>query len=176
MTTSIGVVFGPMDESTIGILSYLITCQNALQQSFEFRIISCPEDDPFLESLSATPAPAHDEIVPGFVDLLTRVTAWNRQIAKSYDLEVISFDKVVLLTDVRFSDNYFYISSDTWAVIALGGWQSEFAPPSIVEYYLSFIVVLALDNVVQMGLSRHYETTGCVLDFSASLHHARGQQ
>src|SRR5262249_55077302 len=59
-----------------------------------------------------------------------------------------------------------------WAIIALGGWEKEFAPPSIVEYYLNFTTVVALDAAIP-NLERHFDTRGCVLSFNAALADAR---
>src|ERR1700732_3560663 len=124
MTVSIGVVFASMEQKTIEILSYLITYQNTLQNSFEFRIISYPEeDDPLLNLLQQKPGPTHLEVVTKADDFTARVNAFCAMEANAYGLQTEQIDKIVLLTDTRFRDNYYYIGCPTWAVIALGDWQ-----------------------------------------------------
>jgi hypothetical protein len=168
MPVSIGIVFASMDRETQEILSYLITYQNTLQSSFEFRLVSCPTDDPFLNLLRQRPGPAHHDVVSEVNDFVVRLNALSADEANSYYLPTEQIDKIVILTNTRFSDNYYHVECPTWAIIALGGWQSEFAPPSIVEYYLSILVTSALD-VLGAGVERHYFTRGCNFDFNASL-------
>jgi hypothetical protein len=172
MTVSIGVAFGSMDRQTQDILSYLITHQNTLQRSFEFRLVSCAEDAPLLEVLRQSPGPTRNEAAAKADDFVVRVNALCAEEANSYGLQIEPIDKVVLLTNTRFRDNYYYIGCPTWAIIALGGWQKELAPPSIVEYYLSILVTAALD-ALGAGIERHYLTRGCNFDFNASLGHKR---
>jgi hypothetical protein len=172
MTISIGVVFGSMERETQDILSYLITYQNTLQSSFEFRLVSCPIDDPLLDLLRQNPGPTHDEAIEKADDFTRRVSELCAEEANSYDLRIEKIDKIVLLTNTRFSDNYYYIGCPTWAIIALGDWQKELAPPSIVEYYLSILVTSALD-ALGAGIQRHYLTRGCNFDFNATLDHKR---
>jgi small basic protein len=161
-----------MEKVTQNILSYLFVYQNTVQKTFEFRLLSGPSDDPIISILSAAPAPDHRLAALEMARFIPRLNAWFEDGAKSYQLKATPIDSFVLLTDVRFSDNYYYVGMGRWAIVALGGWQNEFAPPSIVEYYLSFTVIAALDAVVH-DVDRHYETRGCVFDFNASLDDAR---
>jgi hypothetical protein len=168
MTVSIAVVFAPMEQEIRDILSYLITYQNTLQRSFEFWLVSYPTDDPLLNLLRQRPAPTHDEAITKANDFVLRVNALCAKEANSYGLQTERIDKIVLLTNTRFGDNYYYIGCPTWAIIALGGWQKELAPPSIFEYYLSILVTSALD-ALGADVERHYLTRGCNFDFNASL-------
>src|SRR5271170_6932947 len=171
MPTTIGVAFGAFEQATKEILSYLLVYQNTVQGSFEFRILSGPDDDPFIELLSGDRPPDHREIERQIGPFLSRLKSWNNSQARGYELDPVTVDKIVLLTDTALSDNYYYVGDETWAVIALGGWENEYAPPSIVEYYLSFVAVAALD--AKVDLARHFETRGCISDFNASLADAR---
>jgi hypothetical protein len=171
MRKAIGIVFGRFDESAKEVLSYLLVYQNTLQKTFEFRILSAPDDDPFFEMLSKDSPPYHDAVYPQIKEFLSRLKSWNRTEANSFRLEEVKVDKVVVLTDTTFSDNFYYVGDETWAVIALGGWESEYAPPSIVEYYLSFVAVAAVDAIAD--IRRHFETRGCICDFNCSLSDAR---
>jgi hypothetical protein len=168
MTVSIGVVFASMEQKTQEILSYLITYQNTLQNSFEFRLVSYPVDDPLFNLLRQRPGPTHREAVAKAVDFTVRVKAFCANEADSYGQQTEPIDKIVLLTSTRFRDNYYYIGCPTWAIIALGDWQKELAPPSIVEYYLSILATSALD-ALGADIERHYLTRGCNFDFNASL-------
>ena len=172
MAVSIGVVFASMEQETQEILSYLITYQNTLQKSFEFRLVSYPGDDPFLNLLQQKPGPNHDEAAAGAEDFALRVKEFSALQADLYRLQTEQIDKIVLLTNTRFADNYYYIGCPTWAIIALGNWHKDCAPPSIVEYYLNILVTAALD-ALGAGIGRHYLTRACNFDFNASLRDKR---
>jgi hypothetical protein len=131
------------------------------------RLVSCPADHPLLNLLRQRPGPTHFEAVAQIDDFVLRVNASCAEEANSYGLQAEQIDKIVLLTNTRFRDNYYYVGCPTWAIIALGGWQNELAPPSIVEYYLSILTTSALD-ALGAGIERHYLTPGCNFDFNAS--------
>ena len=101
MTVSIGIVFASIEEKTQEILSYLITYQNTLQKSFEFRLLSCPDDDPFLKLLQRKPGPTHDEAAKKVDRFVLRVNAFCAQEATSYGLQTERVDKIVILTNTR---------------------------------------------------------------------------
>src|SRR5262249_33769157 len=146
MTVSIGVIFASIEQKTQDVLSYLITYQNTLQNSFQFRLMSyADDDDRLLNLLQRKLAPTHREAAADAKEFAARVNASCAEEADSYGLRAEHVDKVVLLTDTRFRDNFYYVESSTWAIAALGGWQREMAPPSIVEYYLNILVTSSLD-------------------------------
>jgi hypothetical protein len=101
-----------------------------------------------------------------------RLTDFNKRVADDYDLRADGVDKIVVLTNTRFRDNYYYIGTASWAVIALGGWEDEFAPPSLVEYFLTLVTLASLDAVVR-PMERHLDTRGCAYDFNAKLRDTR---
>jgi hypothetical protein len=168
MPKSIGVVFASIETNVQDILAFLTTYQNTLQGTFEFRLLSCPDEDDFVDLLSRPEPPTHAQAaaeMPGFV---SRIKAAQVAEASDYGLSNELIDKVVVLTGIRFSDNYYYVGNPKWAIIALGGWHRDFSPPSIVEYYLSILVTSALD-ALGANIDRHYNTRGCIFDFNAAL-------
>jgi hypothetical protein len=169
-TVPIGIVFGQMEDLTRNVLSYLLLYQNNLQKTFEFRILSAPEADPFIEQLRL--GVTHLEAVAGCNAYMRRVIDSNRVEAEGFELNMEPVQKIVLLTDTRFSDNFYLIGVEGWTILAFGGWQTQFAPPSIVEYYLSHVVTAALD-ALSPNNERHFDTRGCAFDFNASLANTR---
>jgi hypothetical protein len=168
--TKIGIVFGPFDTIAQNILSYLLIYQNSIQKTFEFRVLHAPDNDPFFHLLSE--ALSHTVAEQEIGAFVSRVHAWNEQEAEVYQLASERVDKLIVLANARFDDNFYYIGSTTWAVIALGGWEKEFSPPSIVEYFLSFASLASLDAIAR-PMTRHFDTRGCAFDFNAELQHAR---
>jgi len=165
-TVPIGIVFGQMEDLTQDVLSYLLLYQNSLQKTFEFRILAGPSDDPFIEHLRL--GVTHSAVIADCHAYMRRVIDSNRAEAEEFGLKAEPVQKIVLLTDTRFSDNFFLVGMGGWTILAFGGWQKEFAPPSIVEYYLSHVVTAALD-ALSPGNERHFDTRGCAFDFNSSL-------
>jgi hypothetical protein len=172
MVTRIGIVFGPMDAITKNIISYLLTYENSLQVTFEFRILLCPNKDTFVNTLIAKRPHPTVENVAEVNDFFSRVISLNEANAASYDIDFEEVDAIVLLTNTAFSDGYYYSGIGHWSIIALGEWHNTFAPPSIVEYYLSILVIVAIDAVIP-DMHRHFDTRGCMFDFNASLSDVR---
>lgn len=169
-TLPVGIVFGAMDELTREVLSYLLVYQNSVQTTFEFRIFESPEGDSFLTQLAS--GVTHEDAVQGCDEYMHRLFEMNKEDAEGYELDIEHVRKVVFLTDTRFSDNFYLVGGPRWTILAFGGWQKEFAPPSIVEYYLFHVVIAALD-ALSPNNNRHFDTRGCAFDFNASLSNTR---
>jgi hypothetical protein len=161
-----------MEDLTKEVLSCLLLFQNTLQKTFEFRLLSRDDDDPFIAGLSAQPGPTWDDLSDKAVHFFPRLRKWNEQVAAAYELSADQVDMTVVLTNTRLSDNYYSLGSENWAVIALGGWEDDFAPPSLVEYFLTFTAIASLDAIVR-PMDSHFDTRGCVSDFNARLGDAR---
>jgi hypothetical protein len=161
-----------MEDLTKEVLSCLFLFQNTLQKTFEFRLLSQNDDDPFIAELSARPGPTWDDLSLKATHFFPRLRKWNEQTAAEYNLSADRADKIVLLTSTRLSDNYYYLGTENWAIIALGGWEDDFAPPSLVEYFLTFTAIASLNAIVRT-MDKHFDTRGCVSDFNASLGDAR---
>lgn len=145
MAIAVDIVFGQMEPLVEDVLSYLIVYQNTIQATFEFRIATLQGDDPFIAMLSASAIRSSDaeQELPEFI---RRTRTWNDDEAVSYGLSPQKMDHLILLSHTRFSDNYYQIGGADCTVIALGGWEDQFAPPSIVEYYLSFVASACIDR------------------------------
>ena len=125
-----------------------------------------------MDLLARQAGPRHGEVSEKADDFISFIEQQSAESARSYDLPVDHVDMFVILTSARLSDNFYLVGRNNWAVVALGGWHSEFAPPSIVEYYLSMVTVSAID-AASVNLERHFLTRGCSFDFNASLSDTR---
>jgi hypothetical protein len=170
VTTAIGIVFGQMEDLTLEVLTYLLIYQNSIQKTFEFRILAAPQNDPFIERLAS--GVTHQEAVADCHAYMRRVIDFNDARASAYGLRADPVAKIVLLTNTRFSDNFYLVGVGNWTILAFGGWQQQFAPPSIVEYYLTHVITASLDALSHYN-RRHFDTRGCAFDFNASLYHTR---
>lgn len=172
MTAAIGITFGPLEPTTKNVLSFLLICQNSIQRTFEFRIYECPPNDPLLSRLHNGTELTHLSIATEMSNFANRVKTFNETRADLYGIKCTEADTIVIITNSTLADGYYYVGVDSWAVVALGGWENKFSPPSVVEYYLSFVTMAALEAVAP-PIDRHYETRGCLFDFNANLAYAR---
>lgn len=109
--------------------------------------------------------------MPGFLKEYRENLA---QIAREYGLRPESDLPIVIISTATFTDNYFLTGDDDWGIIALGNWRRIMAPPSIVEFFLSLIIEVAIDFACGDAYpSRHITTKGCSFDFTAELENAR---
>jgi hypothetical protein len=74
----------------------------------------------------------------------------------------------LLLTGAAFTDHYYYTAIIGVGVIAMGDWERNMAPPSILEFIHSLVLKDAIWSV-SPAIGSHLETRGCLFDFSAKL-------
>jgi hypothetical protein len=174
MTKPIGVdiVFGSLDPIVRDALSYLVLVQNKLQSVFEFRIVQPDPADGLLLILASEGGVDSEKVVSEGAGFAQRTRQFNKTFAGRYDLQVDEGSILILLSAARLTDNFYLVSGKSWALIALGGWEREFSPPSIIEYYLTFIIA-AVASIVAPRLPDHHETRGCLCDFNVTLRDAR---
>ena len=172
--TKLGVVLTNLQGMDTRALKYLVLYQNILQRSFEFQFPPIQQDNGFL-SLLNEPKPI-DRIVierkaAGF---FTHYCEWLREDADGYGLTPVALDGFIVLSLARFSDNYYYTGEGNWSIVALGNWKRYMSPPSIVEFFLNFVVQAAIE--VKCGYccpKSHHSTKSCAFDFTASISDAR---
>lgn len=82
----------------------------------------------------------------------------------------------VIVSTARFAEQWYMIGEPGTVFIAMGDWKRHMAPPSIVEFIVTFVVRGAA-QLLQNGHSwlSHYGTRGCIFDFTDDLREARYQ-
>jgi len=106
--------------------------------------------------------------------LLEDYRNYVNSLATTFGLSMPTPKTVIILSTVSFSDSYFATGGDGWDLLALGSWKRHMAPPSIVEFFLSYTVRFAIDSACGDNIpERHFETKGCVFDFSSTLSNSR---
>lgn len=170
----IGVIIAQLgDRGDPRALKYLLLHQNSLQQSFEFHLLPV-FDHAIIQQLAPGQSPNREEIeeaMPAFLKVYRENLA---QFARGYGHRPESNCPIVILSTATFTDNFFLTGGDDWGIIALGNWQRVMAPPSIVEFFLSLIMELAIDFACGAAYpNRHVTTRGCSFDFTAELADAR---
>lgn len=170
----IGIILTSLGGLDTKALKYLVLFQNTLQESFEFQFLPTPENNNFLKQFDS-PEPVDREAVEKKTGKFVRgYTDWLKRTAGGYELTYEPPDAFALISTARFSDNYYTTNKDDLHIIALGLWQRHMAPPSIVEFFLTLLVGIAIDTACGDNFPPcHNAIKGCVSDFAADMDDAR---
>ena len=170
----IGVIIAPLGAGGDPlVLKYLLLHQNSLQQSFEFQLLPFFRHS-IIQQLSAGQSPNRKEIVAAMPAFLEEYRENLAQFALGYGHPTESNLPIVILSTAKFTDNYYLTGGNGWGIVALGNWRRIMAPPSIVEFFLSLVMELAINFACGAAYPRrHITTRGCCFDFTAELGDAR---
>ncbi|MBV9930788.1 MAG: hypothetical protein JO013_07570 [Alphaproteobacteria bacterium] len=166
-----GICLVGIESATSDALRFLITHCNELQRSFEFELIPLNPGDPLVQQLKAPRAITADakfnSLVEGFAG---RQKAFESRLADAFDLKPCSHPSYVIISLARFTNGFYAWGRNETEIIALGGWERAFAPPSLAEYALTITLRLAASSAVPaLESERHLGTLGCLMDFNQSL-------
>lgn len=164
-----------MDGPAFEALRYLLTHMNELQQSLEFELVWVNPNDPLVQRLSGPQPVMMDSDLDSLVEeFAKRQDIFNASLEEGYGIAPASPCEYIILSLARLSNNYYAWGIGRTSLLALGGWDKSFAPPSLVEYALTSILRLAAsDAVPQVEGAQHLATRGCVFDFNPDLHTVR---
>ena len=174
----IGVVLGDLGRVNIPALKYLIVYLNTLQNIFEYEILPKPPHSMLVSMLDGWMLMNRD-VVRGrlreFHGQLTRHVAHLERCYLPYKFAVPTVpDHVVLLTMGRLENGFYTVGDDAVRAVALGHWQSELAPPSILEFFVTLLLRQSIALISPTFRSTgHIGTKGCLFDFTDDLGDAR---
>lgn len=163
-----------MDQVNDSALRFLVLRMNTVQHSFEFEFVPFDPADPFLAKLLPGSLADQEEIRDGAAAFRTRQTELFGAYKRGFRTKESSPYHLIVLSTARFSDHHYSVRSHGVSVIALGNWRRSMAPPSILEFVLTFTVREAIASACR-GLrgSVHVGTKGCACDVTPSLGDAR---
>jgi hypothetical protein len=151
-THRIGIVLAGTGDAGVDALRFLVLQMNRLQSAFEFEFLPSCEDQ-FLEALQS-----YDSTVPlkpmdrqalkaEAPEFARRYESFLLSQNKGYNLAELPPDYFIVVSLARFEDGYYSARQGPVSIIALGDWKSAMAPPSIVEFILTLILMEALAAV-----------------------------
>jgi hypothetical protein len=174
----IGIVLASLGKANINALKFLVLQMNRLQNTFEFEFLPADPDDPFLVTLKS-----HDSNIPqkaierhvasdGATSFVGRYRKFlvdeNREMAEATP------NYFVILSLARLDKEYYSARGENVSLVALGNWEAQMAPPSILEFVLTCLVREALASISKnFHTSQHLGTKGCVCDFTPDMDDAR---
>lgn len=173
-TTRIGIVLTSLNGLNSEALQYLVLFQNSLQASFEFSFLRIPDDCRLL-SLLETEGSVNRKDVEAEANIFAK--QYRNELserANRYRLAQDIPDSLIFLSTATFSDNFYVTGGDGWDIVALGNWERFMAPPSIIEFFIHFIIRCAVDaSCSHSKTPRHYSTKGCLYDFNSMISDSR---
>lgn len=169
-----GILLHDLKKVNIPALKFLILQLNSLQNVFEYEFLPCDAEDQFIKMLTPDTPMDREKIRPDIAGFLNRYHIYLNQQVKNYRLSEEPPDYFILITLVKFSDEYYSMRQKGLSVLALGNWEREMSPPSILEFILTFTVRESVASISRsLRGSIHLGTKGCLCDFTFYLEDAR---
>jgi hypothetical protein len=170
----IGVLLGRSTKLEIPALRFLILHLNSLQPVFEYEFLPNDMRNSLFDSLGEGKDVDREEVRKNAPDFLSRYSAFLREKISALELKQDPPEKFILITDCTFSDGYYSMRRQNLSVLALGNWEREMAPPSILEFLLTLVIRESVASISpSLRGSIHLGTKGCICDFTDSLHEAK---
>src|SRR5450631_17691 len=171
----VGVILADLGKVNVTALKYLVVHLNTLQASIEFEFLAPDSDDPLLLSLAKDNVVDREtcrSMLPHFRERIMR--QFEKEQAE-YNLADRSLpDSYVVISLTKFSDEHYGLKAGHVQVQALGNWERQMAPPSILEFIIVLLMRQAASfNVASLSKSFHLSTKGCLFDFTSDLGEAR---
>jgi hypothetical protein len=173
--TKIGIILADLGKLNVTALKYLVVHLNTLQSSIEFEFLAPASTDVLLVSLAKGRRLDRERCRAGLPDFRNRILRQFEQEQSAYELADRSLpEDFVVISLARFSDEHYGLKSDHVQVQALGNWDREMAPPSILEFIVVLLMRQAASFVTpSLSKSIHLGTKGCLFDFTSDLAEAR---
>jgi hypothetical protein len=148
---------------------------NKEQDQFQFEFYDSHPGDPLMTMLASRRELVDRDrvraMLPEFVqDLRQGLT----KLTNAFELSETVPDRYVVISQCRFSDNYYTTRNGPCSVLGLGNWRRHMAPPSLLEFVQVLLVREAVALMCpSLSGSVHLGNKGCLMDFSADLSEAR---
>jgi hypothetical protein len=179
----VGLIISNTPELQTPALRYLILHLNCLQKLFEYEILPNELEDSPLEVLNSRSEVEdrinlRDAAIPKFLVLYEK---FLRHESETYHLKEEPPTNFVFISLATFKDGYYstrpnldLIKPNRMSILALGNWEKEMAPPSILEFILTLVLRESVAFVApSLRTSIHLGTKGCICDFTNSLEEAK---
>lgn len=170
----IGIVLTQLPKVNKTVLKYLILQMNKLQSTFEFEFTPVDGGDELIKKLNSKGEIEREEVREQSSGFMVRYRSCLEGLKNDYKLVESPPEQLIILSLARFSDNYYSMVEGKIAILALGNWQKWMAPPTIYEFFMTFVLRASISLVCpSLSGSMHLGTKGCLCDFTLDLPEAR---
>lgn len=161
----------------IPALRYSILLLNTLQKDVEFQFVQIPEEDTFLPWLSSCPEIPDTEFHKRANKFIHQLSIQLSLQADEWESSGPKTDHVLFVSTATHEDNLIGDWNLEYSAIFLGAWETQFAPPSLLEFIVSLIIMEGLYAALGEDALKisHLPTRGCPGDMTVELRDARYQ-
>jgi hypothetical protein len=171
----IGIIVPPKPRLNGAALQAFVLAMNKEQSLVQFEFYETRLRHSVMAALSIKRKPVDrgwlDEQLPDFSRGLRRDLI---ETCRGYDLYEGIPDHYIIISQCRFTDEYYITRVGQIAVIALGNWRQMMAPPSLLEF-IQVLLVREAVSILCPSLKGpvHLGTKSCLMDFTPHLSETR---
>lgn len=171
----VGVIYSDLGDLPIAALEYLVLHVNTFQKQVEFEFLPIPITDPFLASLAPGSVVPEDTFQAKLSDFVTSLPSRLARMSEAYGVGRAKPDRYVVITLASLDTHWYEIWEDKYSVILLGDWELTMAPPSLLEFIITLVIIEGLLALLGSAAEdvAHLATRGCIGDFTSALRHVR---
>jgi len=165
------VGFKPKQETAC---KYFLLLLNHLQSTFEYEFLDRPEKNELLTKLASQDEADADSIRGQLGTVRESVIGAYQETLVENDLPQPKFEQLIIISAIRLTNLHYLLRREKTSLIALGAWDREMAPPSMIEF-LQLLVVRASYSALEGATwnSIHLGTRACIFDFTDNLSDTR---
>ena len=169
----VGVIPAALEGAALRAFSFLLLELNHLQSRIEFELLPVVSHV-FLDPHTKNTSLDHHETIEDVNQFLEEYIEYIQIQSNSFKLSDQIPDGFILISNVKFTDNFYSARTGNFQIIALGNWSRYMAPPSIVEFFLILSLRYSIGFVKQeLFNSSHINTKGCLWDVTPNISEAR---
>lgn len=170
----IGIVICKMENVNVAALKYFLLMMNRIQDAFEYQLLPYDRKNKLLNLLSEAVSCNREEarsLLDDFeVKYIEYIDKHNNELKLTDDLP----EHYVIISLIRFYDEYYSLRKNNISVIGLGYWEREMSPPTVLEFIFTLIMRESIAAICPtLKKSVHLGTKGCLCDFTNDLGEAR---
>ena len=173
----IGLITALLPQEQLSPFHYLLLHLNKIQSFFELELIDITiEDSTLLKKIHQDGEfndEAHEHELKKFKNDCNDYLKQQKQkfptlTTKSEFPEYF----IIYLSEHPIAGNFYYSGINSCAILSLYNWNNIYAPPSLLEYFLTLTIQASLNFMFSrfyIDNLEHYETRGCLFDFNRDL-------
>lgn len=170
----IGIIVSSKPRLNEAALRSIVLAMNKEQGLLQFEFYSVDPDYPLIAMVTGRRSVDRDQLKQMFSDFVRNLRRDLSARCVDYGLSENVPARYIIVSQCRFSDNYYSARQGPCSVLALGNWRRLMAPPSLLEFVQVLLVREAVAALCpSLSGSVHLGNKSCLMDFTSDLSEAR---
>jgi len=171
----LAIIPADLDKLPMPAFEYIVLKLNTLQDDVEFEFIPVEETSSFLQKLAPSEEFSVDDFKENAFEFIENVEKHIKALSSGYNLRTAIPDRYLLISLSSLDTHWYGLFEDKYSAIFLGDWEDMMAPPSLLEFMITLIIMEGLELVVLEDAVKisHLCTRGCIGDFNPTLKDVR---